>query len=210
MKIVSKLVDVCKFLLDLFIPETKIHFELKKDFLYKRKPKDISYAALKYKNKEVKELIHLFKYNKNRSALEICGALLIKKIIGVSKKVDLQNSFLIPIPRSKFRKKKFGFDQCELLCKEILKNPEIKKLNLVFMPDILIHKKEFDSQTKSNRIQRLRNSKNTFLVRNFEQVSKQKIILVDDVWTTGATLLDAKRSLRYAGFSEIFCFTIAH
>lgn len=210
MKIFFIFVDVCKFIGNLILPVEEIDFELKKEYLHTKKLNDLAYSVLSYKHEEVKKLIHAFKYDKAKKALGICSKLLLENILEVTKIMDLKYSILVPVPRAKFRHKKFGFDQCVLLCEEILKNPEIQKLNLQFESEILIHKKEFDSQTKSTRAERIKNSKNTFFVKNSEKIPKQKIILIDDVWTTGSTLLDAKRALFQAGFREIFCFTIAH
>ena len=176
----------------------------------KTPPAHIAHTCLSYKFPEVRSLIHAFKYDKNSSALNICADFLVEKIISISKQRNLSHSIIIPIPRSKIRLQKYGFDQCDLLCRTILKNPQIKNLNLKYKPKILIHKKEFDSQTKSNRRQRIINSQKSFLVNSPEKITSKKILLIDDVWTTGATLLDASRALKESCVSEIIRFTIAH
>lgn len=211
MLILKKIIWLCKFIWGLVVVEEKIDFKLRADFCFSKNPPDfIAYTCLSYKFPEVKSLVHSFKYNKNSIALNICADFLVEKIISISKQINLSQSILIPIPRSKIRLQKYGFDQCDLLCREILKNPQIKNLNLIYEPKILIHKKEFDSQTKSNRRQRILNSQKSFLVKTPEKISGRQIILIDDVWTTGATLLDATRALKESTATKIVRFTIAH
>jgi competence protein ComFC len=213
MLILKKIMWLCKFLWGFVLVEDKFEFKCQPEFFYRKIPAashPSTYTCLSYKHTEVKNLIHSFKYNKNQQALNICADFLAEKILEVSKQTNLQNYVLIPIPRSKIRLKKYGFDQCKILCQKILTKPEIKNLDLNYIPNILIHQKYFESQTKSNRRQRISNSKNTFFVRNESKIQGQKIILIDDVWTTGATLSDASRALKECGIKEIMCFTIAH
>lgn len=206
----QKMFYVCKFILDFIIPEDVFEFKFDTDFLYRPNRNENIYTCLSYKKSEVKELLHAFKYRKHPKALEICSVFMSQKIIEISKKQDLKNSIIIPIPRSEERVQKFGFDQCKKLCEEIIKFPEIKNIGLIYLPDTLIHEKEFDSQTKSNRTQRLLNSKNTFYIKNIESIATSRIILIDDVWTTGATLNDAQRELMIHGAKNIIKITISH
>lgn len=211
MSILKKIIWLCKFIWGLVVVEEKIEFKMQADFCFSKNPPHfIAHTCLSYKFPEVRSLIHSFKYNKNSEALNICTDFLIEKILLISKHINLSNSILIPVPRSKIRLQKYGFDQCDLLCREILKNPQIKNLDLVYVPNILIHKKKFDSQTKSNRKQRIVNSQRSFLVKSQVKIYGRQIILIDDVWTTGSTLLDASRALKEHGAKEIVCFTIAH
>jgi competence protein ComFC len=210
MLILKKIIWLCKFIWSLVLVEDKFEFVCRPEFFYKKIPVDIAHTCLSYKYQEVRHLIHSFKYNKNSDALNICADFLAEKILETSKQTNLQNHTLIPIPRSKIRLQKYGFDQCKILCKKILENSEIKKLNIIYEPNILIHQKHFESQTKSNRTERIKNSKNTFFIKNPDLIFKQEIILIDDVWTTGATLLDASRALKKAKVLKISCFTIAH
>lgn len=206
----QKMFYVCKFILDFIIPEDDFLFVFQSDFLYRQNPVENIYTCLSYKKPGVKDLIHAFKYRKNPKAVEICSVFMFKKIIEISKSHNIKNSVLISIPRSEERVRKFGFDQCKILCEEILKFPEMKNFNLTYLPETLIHIKEFDSQTKSNRQERLSNSKNTFFIKNFERIKNQQIILIDDVWTTGSTLKDACRELKKHGAKNIIVMTISH
>lgn len=210
MLILRKIIELCKFIFSLVLEEEKFVFEMRPEFCFSKTPASSIHTSLKYQHQEVKNLIHKFKYNKNKDALKICSKFLAQNILDTSKIIDLSNSLLITIPRSNKRLKKFGFDQCHLLAIEILKDKNIQRLNIQYENKILIHKKEFDSQTKANRKERILNSKNSFYIKNPQNITGQKIILIDDVWTTSATLLDAKRAISKCFPKEIHCFTIAH
>ncbi len=210
----KKIEWLCKFILD-FVFDDKFSknvrkLKIKEEFFYKKQPDDLAFTVFSYKQKEIRELIHILKYHRGNFALNTCAEFLAKEILSAAGKIDLANAILIPIPRSKKRLKQFGFNQCDLLCKEILKNSEIKKLNLNFMPKILTQNKSFETQTKLSRKNRIQNAKESFSIKFPEKISGKKIILIDDVWTTGATLLDASRALKQANAKEIVIFALAH
>ncbi len=206
----QKLIRVCKFLANLVVPEDEVVFECRPEFFWRKTPADPAYSTLSYKNPEVKKLIHAFKYHKNSTALKICANFVVKNIINFTSSENIVGAIIVPIPRSKLRTQKYGFNQCDLLCLEILKKPEIKKLNLIYEPKILIHIKSIETQTKLSRSDRIKNSNKSFLVNLPEKICGRKVILVDDVWTTGATILSAEKSLIEHGANSVFKFTIAH
>ncbi len=210
MLITEKIIKLCKFTIDLVFPEIEFIFESRPEFFYQKTPADLAISCLSFKHPEVRKLIHLFKYKQNKSATKICSDLLSEKIIEFSQTQNIQNSVLIPIPRSKIQIQKYGFNQCEILCEEILKNKEIKNLNLSYEPKILIHEKNLETQTKLSRRTRIKNSQNSFSVATHIDIISQKIILVDDVCTTGATLSDAERALKEYSKKCLLKFTIAH
>ncbi|MFA7194062.1 MAG: phosphoribosyltransferase family protein [Candidatus Paceibacterota bacterium] len=184
--------------------------DLEADCFYKKKTTDIAHTSLSYRSSIVRDLIHGLKYDKNFYASSICAQLVAENILELSKKENISGAIIIPIPRLKSRIQKYGFNQCEILCVEILKNLEIKKLNFKYFPKILIQHKNFETQTKLSRKNRIANAEQSFSVKSPGAIAGQKIILIDDVWTTGATLLDAERALKNAGICSVFKFTIAH
>ncbi len=210
MRTLLKIKNVCKFIFDFILPEDEKIFDVRADFFYQKNPLDIAETSLSYKHPEIRHLIHSFKYNKNTKALNICADLVSEKIISFSKSHNISNAIVIPIPRTKIRKQKFGFNQCEILCEQILKNYEIKKLNLIYEPKILIHTKNFETQTKLSRKIRIKNTQQSFSIKFPEKISGRDVLLIDDVWTTGATFLDAERALKESDAKNIFKFAIAH
>lgn len=205
----KKILQLCELLFEIIFPKSDREIEMEKisleDFV-SLGPTVPSIAILPYKNQKVQTLIYSLKYDADPKAIEICAKILIKPIL----KLNIRNAILIPIPRTKIRLQRFGFSQCEILCEEILKNLEIKNLNLKYESQILIHKKDFETQTKLSRKERIKNTKNSFLIKNPEKIIAKNIILIDDVFTTGATITEAKNTLLKAGAKSVFPITIAH
>lgn len=206
----QKIVSYCEFVFEIIFPESEREILMKNISLSDFRPAPTKSAPatylLPYKNIKTKTLIHSLKYDRNKKAVDICAQILIPQLL----KLNIRNTILIPIPRTKIRLQRFGFSQCEILCEEILKNSEIKKLEIKYEPKILIHKKDFETQTKLSRKERITNTRNSFLVRSPEKIIAKNIILIDDVFTTGATITEAKNTLLKSGAKSVFPITIAH
>ncbi len=106
---------------------------------------------------------------------------------------------LIPIPCSPRRVKERGFDQCFLLTRELSRLSGIPQEK-----DNLIRVKATSPQKGLDRHSRAENVKNAFAVKRPENLAK-KVVLVDDIYTTGATMDEAARCLKEAGVEEV-CF----
>ncbi|HIP21469.1 MAG TPA: ComF family protein [Candidatus Pacebacteria bacterium] len=61
-----------------------------------------------------------------------------------------------------------------------------------------------------NRAERLKNQKNVFKLKNPEKIKNQNIILFDDVYTTGATINEARKVLKKAGAKNIKVIVLTH
>jgi ComF family protein len=75
--------------------------------------------------------------------------------------------------------------------------------------DVLIRSKATVSQTGLGRQQRLKNIKGAFRVKTPEKVIAKKVLLVDDVYTTGATVNECARVLLKAGAERVDVLTVA-
>lgn len=212
----GEIFKICEFVLNLFFPKNfkvgeieKISFEeIRSEIVQMRWRAKASPSPalflLSYKNPKTKLLIHALKYNKSTHSAKICAKLIAEKI------PKIKNCILIIIPRTQKRLQKFGFSQCDLIAKEIIKINEIKKINIKYERKILIHKKDSETQTKLSRKERIKNTKNSFLIKNPEKIIGKNIILIDDVFTTGATITEAKNILLKSGANSVFAFTLAH
>lgn len=155
-----------------------------------------------YKDPLVRELIWQIKYKKNRHAIKCAGFALYNWLY----KQNMRNCLLIPIPNSKRRRKERGYNQCELLINEIIKLDSEKSFEKNY--DLLIRPRDIETQTLKNRNERIENTKNIFEVSKIR--IKKKIIIIDDVTTTGSTLKEAYDKLLSAGYSDIEALTFAH
>ncbi|HDN84669.1 MAG TPA: ComF family protein, partial [Candidatus Aerophobetes bacterium] len=83
-----------------------------------------------------------------------------------------------------------------------------KHLNVEIWKNYLVRVKYTRVQTRLKKEERQRNIKDAFLVREKGKGKGKTILLVDDVYTTGATLNEASKKIRQDG-AEVFAFTLA-
>ena len=124
---------------------------------------------------------------------------------------NFTNAILIPIPLSGKRYRERGYNQAELICRELEKLD--KKSNFTLEKNILIKPKETIHQAHiKDRRERLRNLSGSFAIKeqNKNIIKNRNIILIDDITTTGATLSEAKKILKKYGARKIIAFTVAH
>lgn len=111
---------------------------------------------------------------------------------------------IVPVPISKKRKKKRGYNQSELLAKEIAYNA-----NLVLEKESLYKIKDIVEQSKLNKENRLKNIQGVYELVNKEKLNKKKILLIDDIYTTGSTVNECSKVLREAKPKKIGVLTLA-
>lgn len=115
---------------------------------------------------------------------------------------------LVPIPLSKKKMGRRGYNQSVVLAREL----EARSGGaLTLSEDVL--KKIKDGRTQNsikNRRERFENIRGNFTVRDPERIRGLSVIIVDDITTTHATLIEAKRVLEEAGAASVTAFTVAH
>ena len=119
-------------------------------------------------------------------------------------KFDLpQNSILVPIPLHKKRKNWRGFNQAEILAKTLAKKFKVG------YSDSLIRMIETRTQVGLTREERKLNVKGAFKIKENSKVSAKNILLVDDVYTSGATMMEATKVLKQAGAGNVWAMAVA-
>ncbi len=113
--------------------------------------------------------------------------------------------FIIPVPLHRRRLRLRGYNQAELIAQELSKLTQ-----LPVATEILFRTRFTRKQTDISPEDRYFNVKDAFEVREPEVISGRKILLVDDVYTTGSTLLAAAKPLKLAGAEQVIAFTFAH
>src|SRR3990167_8065353 len=113
----------------------------------------------------------------------------------------IEGNFILPIPLFKSRLRKRVFNQSLEMARVISK---IKKTPLL---DGLIKLKSTQPQTELSRQERLHNLRNIFVWKGKSLVG-EKIILIDDVLSTGATMAEAARTLKTAGAKQVMAYTV--
>lgn len=180
-------------------------------------------ACFDYYDKKIKKAIWLLKYKNISSLAPLFAKLLYDKLIEqLADEVNIlpglgSTWLVIPIPLSHERQRERGYNQAALITRELVK---LAPQNLTLAENILIKIKHTPTQVSiSNRRSRLANLKNAFaLAPNYnrpsgsitESIKGRRIILVDDVITTGATIREAMRLLKHAGAKSVIGIAVAH
>lgn len=164
------------------------------------------FFALPYQNEIIKKLIHSFKYEPFVKEISQDLAILIiahLQLIEKNKK-DFSDFLIMPIPLSLKRKKWRGFNQSEEIAKFLA-----EYLGLSIYNDILLKIKETAPQITFKGKEREENIKNAFYIKEKERVVGKKILLIDDVYTTGSTIEEVARILKQSGAKEIWGIVVA-
>lgn len=133
------------------------------------------------KDSVVQHLIHQLKYKGKEQIGAWLGQWLGHKIKHFEhfQQVDA----VVPVPLHKTKLKTRGFNQVALFGQKLAQN-----LQAEYIDDVLIKVKINSTQTKKDLWKRFEDSKNIFSIQNAEKIENKKILLVDDLITTGATI----------------------
>ncbi|MDF9800573.1 ComF family protein [Catalinimonas alkaloidigena] len=145
---------------------------------------DIKYVLVYYKFSKksgVQKILHHLKY---RNLPEI--GILTGKWFGHSlRAAGYQDKFdlIIPVPLHKSKQRKRGYNQADYIAKGIAEVLEID-----WSENILQRKVNTQTQTKKSRAERFSNTENIYAIQNQAFIKEKRILIIDDVITTGATV----------------------
>ena len=172
--------------------------------------KSLMVAALGAYAGPLKDSIHLLKYNKKTSLARPLGKLLFLEFIRrfSDRKIDL----IIPVPLHGSRMRKRGFNQSFLLVSHFKKDwhkwkEELPGWHVNYK--LLTRARNTKSQTGFDKNQRWKNIMGAFAVKKPEKIKGRAVLLVDDVYTTGATSKEAARALYEAGALSVNVLVLA-
>ena len=162
---------------------------------------DFCFCALKYKS-IIRDKIIAYKFGEKAYLYKTFTKIIInnKKICRFLKLYDI----IIPVPMFKSKQSVRGYNQSLLVAREISKQVGIK-----YLKDTLIKIKDTKIQSTLDKTSRLNNVKNAFRVQKKDIIKGKKIILLDDIYTTGSTVNECCKKLKQAGAKEILVITIA-
>ena len=175
---------------------------------HKRYSIDGCFSALSY-NKIAKKLIYSFKYKPYLKDLKaLLTDLFYESLIqneNFNRELQGEKWLFVPVPLFKTKFRNRGYNQAEVLSFELA-----KRLNFVSV-DALERIKNTPSQTALKEKERRENVKNAFFFKKrFTGLLKNKnVFLVDDVLTTGSTLLEVANVLKRAGVKKVIGLTLA-
>ena len=111
---------------------------------------------------------------------------------------------VVPVPLHASRLRERGYNQAELIAR-----PLSKRLDLPLRSYLLVRTRPRPEKLKLTRQERWRTVRGAYAMRTAAKIDKLRVLLVDDVFTTGATLDACARVLRQAGASRVVALTVA-
>lgn len=152
-----------------------------------------------------KKLIKYFKYKKPGLA-KFWGGFVARFWLRYSnhlQNINQEKIIISSIPLSPKKEKLRGFNQSELIAKHFYKSLKSSRKNtsLAFSPRLLIRKKETEALYNKSKLERRKVLENCFEL-NIHELEKIKnhqdstLIIIDDITTTGTTLLEAKKTIK--------------
>lgn len=165
-----------------------------------RRPPAFSKAWSCYRyDSPLKDAIHLFKYQRKVVLARPLASLLL------SRRIDPQDYDLVmPVPLHPDRLREREFNQALLLADHLA-----RRLNLPLSYDNLIRTYPTPPQSELSRAARLTNLRRSFAVRQPAAIRGRRILLIDDVFTTGTTINECAKALRKAGAGPVSACTLA-
>jgi len=159
-------------------------------------------AAGNYDDLVLQNLIHYFKYKGFKNLTPILGEILIKYLASLN--LNLKSFVLTPIPLHPRKERQRGFNQAKLIAEIVAKN-----FNLELIESLKrIRNNKPQVGLKDNEA-RIKNMAGCFKIQNPEQIKNKNILLVDDVFTSGATINEAVKVLKQNGAKKIIALVIA-
>jgi len=156
----------------------------------------------------LRELIHLLKFGGVRPAANVLGRMLSEAIATLEPEFLADAVAVIPVPLHRTKLHQRGFNQAELIARSAMKL-SLPRGRLCLYAGVLERKRETASQIGLTSHQRRENLRGAFGVKQPELVKDREVLVVDDVYTTGATVSECARVLRRAGASKVWVATVA-
>lgn len=157
----------------------------------------------------MRSLLHLLKYQGFEPIARRLGELIASRLSAVS---GLPVSMLVvPVPLFKNRRRERGFNQAELLARAVVRAMRRMRQDWEgeFAPGVLARQRATESQAGLSPHQRRRNLRGAFFVLDPARVKGRDVLLVDDIYTTGATARACSQALKQADAASVWVATAA-
>lgn len=157
---------------------------------------------------EARDLILKLKYNGRKDVAEYFANCVVD-IYGNSLKATGADA-IIPVPIHKKRLKKRGYNQAQSVAEIIA-----EKLNIICIEDLLVRTRQTEAQKGLTGMERLVNLYDAFSVdslvlhKHKTRMTLEKVILVDDIFTTGSTIECCSLVLQKYGIKEVYFISVA-
>ena len=161
---------------------------------------DSACAAFPYE--AVRGAIHLFKYDGDKTIGKGLGGWMAEYLLKYQEELLTKTDVMVSVPLHPKKEKYRGFNQVHILGEVIS-----KKTGLVFEKDGLERKRETIAQSELNPEERKENLKDAFHATG--DFAGKRVLLIDDIFTTGTTCNECARELYRAGAKEVMVFALS-
>jgi ComF family protein len=158
---------------------------------------------------ELRALLHLLKYERMEPVADRLGSFLAHQILaveGIPRKLTV-----VPVPLFKTKRRQRGFNQSEVLARAAVAalRRENTAFQLTVATGVLERRRSTQSQAGLTPHQRRANVRGAFFVSAPEKLKGADVLLIDDIYTTGATARACAQALRRAGAASVYVATVA-
>lgn len=149
---------------------------------------------------QTQALIHAFKYQGYSFLADFLGERMAQEFIKYPELTPID--WVVPVPLHPKKRRVRGYNQSQLLAESFC-----KRTGLLLRGEVLLRQRDTLSQARLKRAERLTNMAGAFAA--LPEVKGKRILLIDDVATTGATLEGCAVALKQAGAKQVTAFTLA-
>lgn len=162
-------------------------------------------ASLLYFRKKgiAQQLMHNLKYKKQQEIGTFLGDIFSKNVLDLPIFNDID--VIIPVPLHKKRLHERGYNQVTTFCEALEKN-----LAIPIIDSVLVKSINLKSQIQKSKENRLETNKNVFSIENAHKIEGKHILLIDDIFTTGATIEACAKEILKIKNTRISIVTMAY
>ena len=161
--------------------------------------------ALSYENKKVQRVLYCFKYEPLlRELAKPLAQLIFDQLRLAEYQLPANDYILVPMPLHRRRLKWRGFNQAELLAKELC-----ILFGYPLISNCLVRTKATKPQVNLTKQQRLENLRGAFALQNAAALKAKNVLLIDAVYTSGASMQEAARILLNNGAHSVLGLVLA-
>lgn len=157
----------------------------------------------------LRSLLHLLKYDGLEPIAQPLGSLLAQRILEIPSLPE--NLIVVPVPLYRRKRRERGFNQAERLARAAIADLRQQKstTHLQLEAGLLQRQRATESQAGLSPHQRRANVRGAFFVPLPDKVHGRDILLIDDIYTTGATARACATALKRAGAAHVWVATVA-
>jgi ComF family protein len=162
-------------------------------------------ASLLYFRKKgiAQHLMHNLKYKNQQEIGTFLGDIFSRSVLDLPVFNDID--VIIPVPLHKKRLHERGYNQVTTFCEALEKN-----LAIPIIDSVLVKSINLKSQIQKSKENRLETNKNVFSIENADKIEGKHILLVDDIFTTGATIEACAKEILKVKNTRISIVTMAY